>query len=125
MQTRSRIVAALALLTAAAPVSADPVVVDARITKLPQHASIAAASMSSPTFDLTIDREHRYGCRGAAPSPRAQDVAIRVADATDILDQYRSFIATARVAHRLGRTVSLYLDGCVGGVPRVVGIEIV
>jgi hypothetical protein len=113
---------AAALLFSTAPLPADRVAVDVKITALP------GADFVDPTdtgaLSLEIDRPHR-ACGGAMP-PREwrAEVAIPGAAAPDALTRHGSMVATARLAHRLGRTVTLYLDGCVGNVARVVGIEL-
>jgi hypothetical protein len=109
-----------ALLVSTAPVHIDSAVVDAKITKLWPAEAVAT---DQRTFAFEIDRPLDM-CGGKTPPSRETEVAITGSDAEEFANRHRDLVATARLAHRLGRPVMLNLDGCVGGVARVVGIEI-
>jgi hypothetical protein len=108
-----------ALVISTAPAQLDSTVIDAKITKL-RPADVVATDMR--TFAFEIDRPLAM-CGGQSP-PWQTEVAISGLDAHEFANRHRDLVATARLAHRLGRPVLLNLDGCVGGVARVVGIEI-
>ena len=110
-----------ALVISTAPAQMDSTVIDARITKL-WPAEVTATD--TRTFAFEIDRPLDM-CGGGASSPnRETEVAIPGVGVDEFANRHRDLVATARLAHRLGRPVMLSLDGCVGGVARVVGIEI-
>jgi hypothetical protein len=108
-----------ALVVSTSPAHIDSAVIDAKITKL-RPAQVVATD--TRTFAFESDRPLAM-CGGQSPRWETE-VAIPGNDVDEFANRHRDLVATARLAHRLGRPVTLNLDGCVGGVARVVGIEI-
>jgi hypothetical protein len=110
-----------ALVVSTAPAQMDSTVIDARITKL-WRAEVTATDTRAFAFD--IDRPLDMCGSRASSASRETEVAIPGDGVDEFANRHRDLVATARLAHRLGRPVTLSLDGCVGGVARVVGLEI-
>lgn len=126
MHKLASIIAFLALLVSPTMAAAYTTVVGAKITKLAARTGNYTVPSGTKAFFVEINGTYTNTCSGG-PSPTAYygiDQTIPSAAIGDNVAQYRDHVSSAQAAFMLDKTVTLYIDGCVGGFARIVGIDV-
>lgn len=124
MRLVAGIFAAFIVMTSTS-VQAYTTVLNVKVTKLAPRTGSYTVPAGTKGFFFAIDASYVNPCAG--PSPTfwyGIDQSIPSVSAADNIPQYRDAVTTVQMAFALDKTVTLYVDGCVGGFSRIVGIDV-